>query len=357
MRMHSANELAAELLEAGAAGYASAATDALLAQHSEIGTRYGAGARALWKAHFQQRVQELAAATRADVPALFVARVRWLQKAYAAQQVPPSDQHLALAALRAALNAELPEHLRACVEPSFEQAEAALETRASMDDCMLDPADPAGRLALQCLVDCLDGQPQRAINRVVGAADAGWALAGLYLDVLLPTQKEIGRMWHAGEASVAEERVVSDATRRAMALLGNRAPAPAPAENARTMLAASVAGNAHDLPLRAAADLFQFAGWRALCLGADVPAADIAQAVDYFKADLLVLAATLTTQLKPLERSIAAVRAIADQRVKILVGGQVFGEAPEIWQRLGADACAGSLADVVAAGDALVPPR
>lgn len=355
MTAHSANVVAAELLEAGAAGYASAATDALLAQHSELGTRYGAGARALWKAHFQQRVQELAAATRADVPALFVARVRWLQKAYAAQQVPLSDQRLALAALRTALNVELPEHLRACVERSFEQAEAALETRASMDDCTLDPADPAGRLALQFLVDCLEGQPHSAINRVLEAANAGWALGELYLDVLLPTQKEIGRMWHAGEASIAEERVVSDATRRAMALLGSRAPAPA--ENARTILAASVAGNAHDLPLHAAADLFQFAGWRALCLGADVPAADIARAVDYFKADLLVLAATLTTQLKPLERSIAAVRAVADRRVKILVGGQVFGEAPEIWQRLGADACAGSLADVVAAGDELVPPR
>lgn len=353
--MDNLNALAAELLEAGGAGYASAATDRLLRANPELGARYGAAARTLWKAHFVQRVQELAAAVRAEAPALFAARVRWLQKAYEAQQVRRSDQRVALPALRAALEAELPEHLRGCVTASLELAEAALEAPAPMDDCELDPAATDGRLALQYLADCLEGHPRGAMDRILSAADAGWALPALYLEVLLPAQKEIGRMWHAGQASVAEERVVSDASRRLMALLSHRAAAPA--STARTLIAASVAGNAHDLPLRAAADLFQFAGWRVLCLGADVPAADIARAVQYFEADLLLLAATLTMQLKALERSIAAVRAAAGDSVRILVGGQVFGDAPAIWQRLGADACADTLADVVAIGEGLVPAR
>lgn len=63
------------------------------------------------------------------------------------------------------------------------------------------------------------------------------------------------------------------------------------------MLAASVAGNAHDLGLRAVTDLFVFAGWRCLFLGANVPGPDIAGAAASFEVDLVVLTATLSTQL------------------------------------------------------------
>ena len=40
---------------------------------------------------------------------------------------------------------------------------------------------------------------------------------------------------------------------------------------------AAVAGNQHDIGLHAVADFFEMAGWRSILLGADVPAADLAQ--------------------------------------------------------------------------------
>ena len=79
-----------------------------------------------------------------------------------------------------------------------------------------------------------------------------------------------------------------------------------------------------------------------MCLGADVPAADVAGAAQFFGADLVVLATTLTTQIKNLQATIAALRASSGGDVSILVGGLAFADAPDLWQRLGADGCAGA---------------
>jgi methanogenic corrinoid protein MtbC1 len=350
------NLLAAEMLEAGAAAYASAATEALLGSPSSASeTQQITGGRTLWKAHFTQRVQELAASVRADEPALFAARVRWLQRAYSAQQVRPIDQQSALAALKKALVQELPAPLHEAVVAVIEYAATRLEPNAAPETCELAPTDRSGRLALEYLAACLEGFPTRAVGLITAAADAGFELPELYTAVLLPAQKEIGRMWHAGEATIAEERIVSDTTRRSMSILSHRAAEPA--ADARTMLAAPVAGNTHDLALRAATDLFAVAGWRSLCLGADVPVGEIAKAVSLFDVDLVALAATLTTQLKQMQRSIAAIREVSRPTVKILVGGQLFDDAPGLWRWTGADAYAGTVAEVVGCGERLVAPR
>lgn len=341
---------AAEILKASASGYANEAAERLLASHPALEARYGPGARALWRAHFTQRLGELTAALLTETPALLEARIMWLRRAYLAQGAAEDDHRLALETLRATLESELPDALREPVGVYLERAIASLRSELAPERCELDPHTPPGRLALEYLAQCLEGQPRAAIELVVGAAEEGWALPSLYTDVLLPAEKEIGRMWHAGEALVAEERVVSETTRRLMAVLSQRS-APPRAE-ARTVVAASVAGNEHDLALRAAADLFQFAGWRSTFLGADVPPAQIAAGVQIFRADVALLSATLAGHVEPLQASIDAIRA-GNTAVKIIVGGQLFAEAPDFWRATGADACAGTLTEVVAVGETL----
>jgi len=84
-----------------------------------------------------------------------------------------------------------------------------------------------------------------------------------------------------------------------------------------------------------------------------VPPADIASAVQFFNADLVVLSTTLATQIKSLQASITAIRSASGDSVKILVGGPALAEAPGLWQRLGADGYAGA-SDAVSAGNDLV---
>ncbi len=287
-----------------------------------------------------QRLLELAAALRIDSPEAFTSRVVWQHNAFLARGREAGDLRTALTCLRATLVAELPDVASQPASQYVDEALSILDAGVALEACELDPSDPAGALALNYIAACLEGDPRRAIELVIDAYAETESLETIYLDVIFPAMREIGRMWHGAEASIAEERIVSETTRRLMALLTHgRARV---GDSGRTVVSAAVAGNAHDMGVRAVADFFDSAGWRSLCLGADVPAGDVAGAAQFFGADLVVLATTLTTQLKNLQATIAALRASSGEDVSILVGGLALANAPDLWQRLGADGYAGA---------------
>jgi len=347
--MNALHNVAAEILEASAVGYAAAA-NALLQNDAPAGAPEGADA-ATWKTHLVQRVLELAAAVRTKQPALFARRITWLRRAIRARGTDEQDLRRALLSLRTALQREVPQELQTTIRPALDLAVGALDEPLPPDAAALDPAKPADRLPLQYLAACLEGNPQHATSLVLGEIDNGLSPETAYCDVLIAAQKEIGQLWHVGDVSIAEERLVSETTRELMALIAAKY---APQQTVgRTLVAAAVTGNAHDIGLRAVADLFRIAGWRCLFLGASVPAAEIARAADTFDADLVLLNATLATQLKPLGEAIEVIRKIAPGR-KILIGGLALDGTRDLWQALGADAHAPTVGTAVSLGNALV---
>jgi methanogenic corrinoid protein MtbC1 len=108
--------------------------------------------------------------------------------------------------------------------------------------------------------------------------------------------------------------------------------------NGKTLLAAAVAGNQHDIGLCAVADFFEMAGWRTINLGADVPIGDLVQAVECFGVDLLALSASLNVQLETVKSTIQAVRSGPRRgEVKILAGGLAFADGGSLAAEMGAD--------------------
>jgi methanogenic corrinoid protein MtbC1 len=186
---------------------------------------------------------------------------------------------------------------------------------------------------------------------VLRAIDDGMSVKDVYLELLLPAQREAGRMWHAGELSIAEEHFVTTTTQRAMALLCERARAAT--STGKAVLLACVAGNVHDVGLRVVSDFFEMAGWRAINLGPDVPSEEIARSVETFAVDLVVLAATLDPHLKAVQRAIERIRALGGHGVKIIVGGPAFDRVPELWRKVGADGHATSVEEVEPLGTRL----
>ncbi len=342
---------AADILEVSAWGYAAAALAELEARAPQIAaadSSLGAERRA-W---FVQRVLELAAALRASEPALFTSRVDWLRQALWARGADESDLQWALRALDAALEAELPEPLRKAARAPVRQAIGRLAEAAVPAAAGLDAATRNGHLAAAYLEACLDGDPDRGMAAVLRALGQGaLSAAEAYVHVLAPAEREIGRLWHIGEISVAEERIVSETTRRLMAVIADRF---LPLESTgRKVLAAAVASNAHDIGVRVVADLFRLAGWRALFLGGSVPAAEIGRGVELFDVDLVAIGVTLTTQLGEAAKAIAAVKR-AHPEVKVLVGGAAFDEVPELWRQLDADGYAATVDAAVEVGASLV---
>jgi methanogenic corrinoid protein MtbC1 len=212
---------------------------------------------------------------------------------------------------------------------------------------------PHGRLAASYLIALLEGDGARASRLILEAAAGGVTVPELCLQVLLPALQEIGRMWQTDEINVAEEHFATSTTKRILAQLRQLAPVRQP--NGKTVLAASVMGNQHDIGLQVVADFFELEGWKVLHLGSDMPIPDLVQAVESYQPDLLTLSVSLHAQLVTLTETIQAVRRGEHGAVvKILVGGRAFAEAPDLAPSLGADGYAADPLAAVAQGNVLV---
>jgi MerR family transcriptional regulator, light-induced transcriptional regulator len=346
-------EILAGILRSGAralAGYAAGEDDV-----AEEGTSLPAAAGQFdgWHDILTARVEELAVALSAGQPDLLTEQFRWARVGLAARGIPAERLRARLEALRTALSEQVPPDLAPLATAYLDNALAGLDGEPTSLGTRLTADTPDERLAAQFLVAVLEGDRRRGSCLILDAAAAGRSLSDLYLQVLQPAQQELGRMWLLGEINVAEEHFASVATRQVMAQLHARAELrPA---NGKTLVAAAVAGNQHDLGIQMVADLFETEGWRVIQLGANVPAEDLAEAVEFYHADLVALSISLVTQLPALASAISAVR--AGQRgtgVKILVGGMEARGVAEFAISHGADAFPQSLREAVAKGAELV---
>jgi methanogenic corrinoid protein MtbC1 len=306
-----------------------------------------------WHNVLTARIEDLAVAVTAGRPDFFVEQVRWIRAALEARGISPAMLRARLEALRRVLSEQIPpERLPPAMEcldralADFDGEPAGMTPRLSADT-------PEQRLAASYLLAILEGDRRRASGLILAAADEGKNVADLYLHVLQPAEEELGRMWHLGEINIAEEHFVTATTRSVMAQLHARVE-PKPA-NGKTLIAAGVASNQHDLGIQAVADLFEQDGWRVVLLGASVPVEDLVEAVDFYSPDAVALSISLVGQLQTLQQSIAAIRAAPQgATIKILVGGPGMMNDPQLVKSLGADVFAANALDAVGCGNALV---
>jgi methanogenic corrinoid protein MtbC1 len=333
--MSQADPFAAELLERSAAGFATAAALRLIEQQPGLEARYAPGAAESWKRHLNQRILELSAAAAVGSADMFINRVVWSRKTFEARELQPEDLEASLVALQDVLSEKLPAEAQGTVLQFIRDARSAVIAQPDAEDSLLDPSQLHDRLALRYLHCAIEGNVLPAMEVVLDALEDNVGVQDAILRVLLPAQMEIGRLWHLDQVSVAEEHLVTTTTQRLMAVLASRARRRR--DNGRTAVAAAVAGNVHDVGIRAIAYLLEMDGWRTIYLGSDVPRGDLPATVQFFDADVILLSCALSVQLKTVRQTIAAIRERAERDVKIMVGGLAFYEAPELWQEIGAD--------------------
>lgn len=87
------------------------------------------------------------------------------------------------------------------------------------------------------------------------------------------------------------------------------------------ILMAGVEGERHALGLRMATDVIELAGYETIYLEADVPTADLLQAVAARSPDLVGLSATMPSSIPTLERTIAEIRRLYPSLI-VMFGGQ-----------------------------------
>ncbi len=313
-------EFLARVLATGSRAYAAYAANDLLGSHPEANVGFGADPLAVWQDWMAVRVEELAAAVAAEQPKLFTSQVHWGKTVLAARGVSVEHFRNALTGLKRVFANELPDRVQALAVHYLDESLNAFDEQPVDVRSRVLPDTPHGRLASTYLLALLEGDRRRAGRTILDVVESPESVRDIYLHVLLPAQAELGRMWMTGEINVAEEHFASHTTKMVMGQLLSRAKSQP--HNGKTVLAAAVASNRHDIGLYAVADFFDMAGWRTIQLGADVPINDLAQAVECFDADLVALSASLSVQFETVKSTIQAIRSgRRGDLVKILVGG------------------------------------
>lgn len=151
------------------------------------------------------------------------------------------------------------------------------------------------------------------------ALGEGLGVAGLYQRVIAPAMWRIGDLWEQGAISVADEHLATALTHQAMA--GIYGPSLGHRARPGRILMAAVEGEQHALGLRMATDVIELAGYETIYLGADVPTADLLQAVAARSPNLVGLSATMPGSIPALERTIAEIRRLNPNLI-VLFGGQ-----------------------------------
>ena len=385
------HQFSADLIQSSAGAIASLTVEQLFADRPACRERYAPLPTAKWRDSILARLGYLSTALATGHEQLFVDQVAWAKAAHFARGGPDAveDLRASLRALHKVLLSELPPpHARSGAKP-VERALEFLESAPEYLPTSLSGATPQSRLAAKYLLAVLGGDRRSAADMILSAvagADGSlrrdrvatvnnggssevnpdgtstsqghccFSVQEIYADILLPVQRELGRMWHMNEINVGEEHFATATTQLVVSLLYPYLPRSP--SNGRTVVAGSVEGNAHEIGIRMLTDLLESRGWRAIYLGANVPAEDFAQAVADFGADLVTISASIATQLPHVERTISAAKVctLGDHRrdhragqapiprvPKFIVGGTAFVGCPDLWHSVGADGYADSL--------------
>lgn len=344
------NRAVATGLEQSAGALAAFAAREMEERRPELVAGYGEGAFIHWKEMLTQVVRDLGAAVRVGKPAMIDARMSWHRWGFEARDVPVAELVEAFDCLRRVVKAELPEGAGEVIDPFFDAGREALTAKTPPPSSSLDAKIPEGRLALRYLDAVLTRDRREAREVVLNAARAAEiTIPAIYTRVLVPALREVGRLWHLGKLTIAEEHHITSTTRSVMSVLcqmGERK-----AGMGRTLAAAAVAGDEHDVAVHVACDLMELEGWSCVALGADVPAPEVARAAAFFGAGVVLLSATQTTSLRAMEETIARLRhEFPESCPAIVVAGIALDGTGDLWRQMGAD---GRAADLETLSEAL----
>lgn len=181
----------------------------------------------------------------------------------------------------------------------------------------------------------------------------GMDVADILMDVLAPVQREVGRRWALGLLSVAHEHFCTAISQLVMTEL--YAEIFSGEAGARRLMAVHSPGSLHRLGLRMVVDVLQCRGWSTAYVVDDVFPEALPALVLEDRADLLLLSATMPSEVEHVRRMIEAVRRDARTRgVRVVVGGRAFELAPGLVDHVGADGGASDARTAVQTCRALV---
>lgn len=158
---------------------------------------------------------------------------------------------------------------------------------------------------------------QQAVEAVLDEAMASLPPVTFFEEVLSPLQREVGDRWHAGTLTVAEEHLITQASRQRVMTLLHQAPRRAK----QHVVCACFPTEDHELGLMGAALRFRHAGWRVTFLGARTPAEHLERVVKAVEPDVVALSAVSDDGPKAFDATLTALLAVVPKGTPCVLGG------------------------------------
>lgn len=251
----------------------------------------------------------------------------------------------AQAIVSAAQSAPSPQERLARIVRTIEQDIIPRLVRAHRDPVAAPVAAPELRVS--------DVDLREFLPLILAAEDAGWqamlerlltrgiAVDEIYLGLLTPAARELGRMWENDQCAFTDVTVALGRMQRIMRTLspafGREVDHPA---DGRRVLLLPAPGEQHTFGLSIVAEFFRRAGWEVVG-DTEARAADPAALVRREWFDVIGISVGIESRLDWLKSGIAAVRnASRNRAIGVMVGGPVFVANPERAAELGADGTA-----------------
>lgn len=172
-------------------------------------------------------------------------------------------------------------------------------------------------VAIEALLDAVSEMDLEAAERALLRAGNDFAPRDLVTSVLAPALEEVGARWASGALCTASEHAASALLRtRLGALLAAQAVAPGP-----PVVCTTPSGEQHELGALLVAVLIAMSGRRAIFLGANLPAEQIAEAVRMSQASSVALSVVVLGS-EEAARELAKIRKALSPDVELVVGGR-----------------------------------
>lgn len=204
--------------------------------------------------------------------------------------------------------------------------------------------------------EILCGQDEESAQRFsAGLVERGVEAESIYLDLLAPAARALGKLWDDDRCDFVQVTVALGRIQRILRSLSRPVLHADTNASAGAILLATVPTEQHSLGLFMVAEFFIRAGW-AVRIGA--PLAAPGELDDELRGswyDVIGYSVACDASLTALKRDIRRVRRLSrNGGVRVMVGGRLFNERPELVSRVGADGTAADARGAPLAAEALL---
>ncbi len=189
------------------------------------------------------------------------------------------------------------------------------------------PAAPraSGGFLSSCL-EAVDRLDRHALEQALDTALVALSRPRLRTEVLIPLIHTLGQRWQDGTWRVVHEHLASAVLRSFLWSLWRRSE---PGPGAPSLVVATPSGQRHELGALLAAGIAADLGWRVVYLGVDLPAEEIAAAVQASGARAVLMSLVYPMSDPRLHEEIRRLRTLVGPDLTLVAGGRAASACQE----------------------------